>query len=78
VENVSIVADGAMILVLAGAAAIVVVLAYKLFMGLGNRGHQAEDARTIQETYQGLSRLEERVEALETILHDRKDGETEK
>jgi phage shock protein B len=29
---------------------------------------QAEEARMIQEIYQGLSRMEERVEALETII----------
>ena len=36
---------------------------------------QAEEARMIQEIYQGLSRMEKRVEALETIIleHDRKD-----
>lgn len=36
---------------------------------------QAEEARMIQEIYQGLSRMEKRVEALETIImeHDGKD-----
>jgi phage shock protein B len=29
---------------------------------------QAQEARMIQEIYQGLSRMEERVEALETII----------
>jgi phage shock protein B len=33
---------------------------------------QAEEARLMQELYQGLSRMEERVEALETLLLDRK------
>jgi phage shock protein B len=75
---VSIVVEAALVLVLAGVAAIVIVLAVKLFKGLGNRGHHAEDSRIIQETYQGLSRLEERIEALETILHDRNDREPEK
>ena len=32
---------------------------------------QAEEAKMIQEMYQGLSRMEERVEALETIILDR-------
>ena len=31
---------------------------------------QAEETKLIQELYQGLARLEERVEALETILFD--------
>jgi phage shock protein B len=43
-----------------------------IFRGAGRRDRHAEDSRIIQETYQGLSRLEERIEALETILHDRK------
>jgi phage shock protein B len=46
--------------------------------GLSRRGqkHDAEEARIIQEMYQGLSRMEARVEALETIILDRerKDG----
>jgi len=33
-----------------------------------------EEARMIQEIYQGLSRMEQRVEALETILYDREAG----
>ncbi len=74
----SIVVEGALVLVLAGVAAIVIVLAVKLFRGLKNQGHHAEDSQIIQETYQGLSRLEERIEALETILQDRKNGEPEK
>jgi len=69
---VHIVVEGALVLVLAGLAAIVIALAIKIFRGAGNRNHHAQDARMIQETYQGLSRLEERIEALETILHDRK------
>ncbi|MBI9087185.1 MAG: phage-shock protein [Desulfobacterales bacterium] len=38
--------------------------------GLGRKGQHsdAEDAKMIQEIYHGLSRMEERVEALETIL----------
>ena len=36
-----------------------------------DRKQQAEETKMIQEIYQGLSRMEERVEALETILLDR-------
>jgi phage shock protein B len=38
---------------------------------------QAEETKLIQEIYQGLSRMEERVEALETLLleRERKGGE---
>ena len=40
--------------------------------GLGQRSRQTEtdEAEMIQEIYHGLSRMEERVEALETILMD--------
>ena len=33
-----------------------------------DQAHQAEETRTIQEIYQGLDRMEKRIEALETIL----------
>jgi phage shock protein B len=69
---VHIVVEGALVLVLAAVAAIVIAVAIKMFRGAGNQNHHAEDSRMIQETYQGLSRLEERIEALETIVHDRK------
>ncbi len=41
-----------------------------------NQQLQAEETKLIQELYQGLSRMEERVEVLETILfdQDRKEG----
>jgi len=39
--------------------------------GLGSGRHaQSDEARIIQELYQGLSRMEDRIEALETILMD--------
>lgn len=74
----TILLEGALFLVVAGVAAIVVALAVKLIKGMGGREQGSEDERIIQETYRGLSRLEERVEALETILHDRQERETEK
>ncbi len=40
-----------------------------------DRNAEAEEARMIQEIFHGLSRLEQRVEALETILMDRKGKE---
>ena len=51
-----------------------VVISIKLLKGGASRKDQAEDAKIIQEIYQGLSRIEERVEALETILLDREKG----
>lgn len=38
----------------------------------------AEETRLIQEIHQGLSRMEERVEALETILLEREESELKK
>jgi len=46
--------------------------------GLSQKGQklQTDEARMIQEIYQGLSRMEGRVEALETIILDREREET--
>ena len=52
-----------------------VLMAIKILKGgLSGKGQrlQAEEARMIQEIYQGLSRMQERVEALETIILERK------
>ena len=51
-----------------------ILMAIKLIKGGVSREkqqQQAEEARMIQEIYQGMSRMEQRVEALETILLDR-------
>lgn len=45
-----------------------ILLAIKFFRGGQSAGAQAEEAKMIQEIYKGLSRMEDRVEALETIL----------
>ncbi|HID30364.1 MAG TPA: phage-shock protein [Desulfobacterales bacterium] len=50
-----------------------ILIAIKIFKGGLTRGgqkQQADEARIIQEIYQGLARMEDRVEALETILLD--------
>ena len=46
--------------------------------GVSRKGqkYQTEEARMVQEIYQGFSRMEERVEALETIILDRKRKES--
>ncbi len=46
--------------------------------GIFRRDKQAdaEEARMIQEIFNGLSRMEERVEALETILSERRKKDT--
>jgi phage shock protein B len=38
---------------------------------------QAEDAKMVQEIYEGLSSMEKRVESLETIILDRKGKDRE-
>ena len=50
-----------------------ILMAIKILKGGISRKDQnnkAEEARLIQEIYQGFARMEERVEALETILLD--------
>ena len=37
------------------------------------RQEQSDEAKVIQEVYRGLQKMEERIEALETILMDGKD-----
>ncbi len=48
-----------------------ILLAIKFFRGGQSADDQAEEAKMIQEIYQSLSHMEQRVEALETILLDR-------
>jgi len=50
-----------------------VLMAIKILKGgVSRKGQQfqAEEARMIQKIYQGLSRMEERVDALETLIID--------
>ena len=48
-----------------------ILLSIKLLKGKTSRKDQADDSKVVQEIYQGLSQMEERVEALETLLLDR-------
>ncbi len=43
-----------------------------------NRQGQSEEAEMIQEIYSGLSKMEKRIDALETILMDQQGKEQEK
>ena len=64
---------GSIIIILA-IIPVTILLAIRLFKGglsRTDRKKQAEEAKMIQEIYQGLSRMEERIETLETILLDR-------
>ncbi len=50
-----------------------ILMAIRIFKGeASGKGQRldAEEARMIQEIYQGLSKMEKRVEALETIILD--------
>ncbi len=47
-----------------------ILIAIKFFRGGQSAEDQAEEAKTIQEIYKGLARMEDRVEALEAILLD--------
>lgn len=62
------------ILIIFAIVPITILLAIRLFKGgisRSDRKKQAEETRMIQEIYQGMSHMEERIEALETILLDR-------
>lgn len=51
-----------------------ILMAIKMLKGgLSRKGQklESEESRIIQEIYQGLSKMEKRVEALETIILDR-------
>jgi hypothetical protein len=51
-----------------------ILMAIKILKGGVSRDEQkkqSEEARIIQEIYQGLSKMEERMDALETIILDR-------
>jgi len=51
-----------------------ILIAIKMLRGdLSREGQRlkGEEARTLQEIYQGLDRMEKRMEALETIVFDR-------
>ena len=56
-----------------------ILMAIKIIKGgvtSKQRSQEAEEAKMIQEMFQHLSRMESRIEALETILLDRQKGET--
>jgi phage shock protein B len=64
-----------------GAVGGIIIKALRVWKGIPpeqNHSLQAEETRLIQELYQGLSKMEERVEALETLLLDRQRKESNK
>ena len=59
---------GFILLALAIVGGVVLLVARLLRPGASRAGDPADEARTMQELYQGLNRMERRVEALETLL----------
>ena len=70
IELVIVLVLSAVLLLLLPAAIVFVIV--KMLSGGSQQRRQAtaEDARMIQEIHTGLSRMEERIESLETILVD--------
>ncbi len=64
---------GGLVLALAiiGSTILIAVRIVKGGVSRKGQAYQADETRMIQELYQGLSKMEERVDALETILLDR-------
>jgi phage shock protein B len=61
-----------------GVVFVVLVAAFVFKRSGVSRGHdpnEAEETRVIQELYNGMNRMEQRIEALETILLDRENKE---
>jgi phage shock protein B len=57
--------------ILVGLAIIAWAIVRLITGGRGERSGNAEESKMIQELYQGLSRMERRVETLETLLLER-------
>jgi phage shock protein B len=61
-----------MALAIIGSTVLIAIKILKGSLSRKGRGAETEETRMIQEIYRGLSRMEERVEALETILLEKK------
>jgi len=71
VQMLAVILGGSIVaLLIIGALILVAIRIFKGSSAHGGDGKNFDEARVIQEIYQGLSRMEERVEALETILLD--------
>ena len=64
---------GSIVLALAAVAGVIYLFVRILQGGVGREARriQSEEAKIIQDVYQGLAKMEKRVQALETILLDR-------
>lgn len=70
---------GSIVLALAvvGSTILMAIKIIKGGVGRHQQAREAEEARMIQEMYRNLSRMEARVEALETILLDSQKGKND-
>jgi len=70
---------GGIILALAiiGSTIVMIIKGLKGGISRTSQRFEAEEAKMIQEMYQGFSRMEQRIEALETIILDRERKERE-
>ncbi len=66
-----------LILAIVGSTILIGIKIVKGGVSKKSQKFQADEAKMIQEIYQGLSRMEGRVEALETIILDRERKERE-
>lgn len=62
-----------LVLALLGGIGVAILKVIKGKSGGRDQEAQAEEAKLMQELHQGLSRMEKRIEALETILLERQD-----
>ena len=67
-----------LILAIIGSTILIGIKILKGGISRASQKQQSDEAKMIQEIYQGLSRMEERVEALETIIldHERRERAT--
>ena len=64
-------------LAIVGGTILLIIKILKEGLSRTDQKAQTEDAKMVQEIYEGLSRMEQRVESLETIILDRKGKDRE-
>ena len=64
-------------LAIVGGTILMVIKILKGGLSRTDQKAQTEEAKMVQEIYEGLSRMEQRVESLETIILDRKGKDRE-
>ena len=59
------------VLLIIGVVAVIIAFTLRMGMSRDKRRASVEEARLVHEIYEGIQKMEERVNALETILLDR-------